>query len=162
MADGSGGKLQARSAGSGWDASACVRPRRDWHGHQWSWDGGLWVRLLFVFDGRVPQGVVGKRVQERRAANAKTDAGHTDSKRVCGHRGSAWPPLPDVVQYCEGSTVWSVRPVCVSGVGAREHVQQVVTIPWYWTASFVIYSTVGAAGRAFLTLCRFGLLPWVR
>lgn len=44
----------------------------------------------------------------------------------------------------------------MSGVGAREDVQQVVTIPRYRTAGFVIYSTVGAAGRAFVTLVRYG------
>lgn len=27
---------------------------------------------------------------------------------TCAHRGSAWPPLPNVVQYCEGSMVWSI------------------------------------------------------
>lgn len=47
-----------------------------------TWDRGLWVWFLFVFDGRVSQGVMGKRVQERWAADAKTDAGHANSKRV--------------------------------------------------------------------------------
>ncbi len=28
---------------------------------------------------------------------------------TCCHGGSAWPPLPNVVQHCEGTTVRSVR-----------------------------------------------------
>lgn len=47
-----------------------------------TWDGGLWVWLLFIFDGQVPQGMVGKGVQERWAADAKTNASHTDSERI--------------------------------------------------------------------------------
>lgn len=91
-----------------------------------TWDRGLWVRFFFVFDGRVPQGVVGKRVQERCAADANTDAGHTDSKRVCAHRGSAWPPLPDVVQYCEGTTVRCVRLKTKPGMLKPLKIQMVV------------------------------------
>lgn len=43
-------------------------------------------------------------------------------------------------------------PVSVSGVGPREDVQQVVTISGHCVASFIINSTVSAAGVAFLTL----------
>lgn len=43
-------------------------------------------------------------------------------------------------------------PVSVSGVGPREDVQQVVTISGHCAASFIVNSTVSAAGVAFLTL----------
>lgn len=48
-----------------------------------TWDRRLRLRLLFVFDGRVPQRVVGKRTQERRAADTKTNTSHTNCKWVC-------------------------------------------------------------------------------
>lgn len=34
-----GSKLQARSAGSGWEASPVVSSRWDWHRHQWGYEG---------------------------------------------------------------------------------------------------------------------------
>lgn len=46
-------------------------------------DGSLCTRFLLIFDGQVPQGMMGEWVQERRAANAEADAGHANSKWVC-------------------------------------------------------------------------------
>lgn len=48
-----------------------------------TWGRGLCVRLLIIFNGGVAQGVVGKGVQEGGAADAQTDARHSDAQRVC-------------------------------------------------------------------------------
>lgn len=119
-------RLQAWSAGSGWDASAGVRSRWDRDGNRRSceerrlqlehlhtghcgwrrpsaltfltWNSGLWIWSLFILDGQMPQRMMGKRVQERRAADAQTDTSHTDAQGVWGKENT-------VIETLEGLKV---------------------------------------------------------
>lgn len=52
---------------------------------------------------------------------------------------------------------WASYPVRVRGVGPREDVQQVVTIPGQCDAAFTVDSTMSAAGGAFVTLLAIGV-----
>lgn len=119
------------------------------------------VRLLIIFNGGVAQGLVGKGVQEGGAADAQTDARHSDAQRVCTHRCPARTSLSNVVQHREGAAVRGVRPVGVGGVGTGEYVQLMKPIPRKQTTSFICNSTVGTTGRVSMPLSRSEVLSRV-